>query len=190
MKPLWDVVIMDVQLPGESGFDIVLSMREAGVETPVLFLTARGDVTDRVLGLSIGGDDYLVKPFAMDELKARLKVLGRRKRVPASETGPQTLVKLPRGWKLNMLQRCLAVKGREVPLAPREWSLLQIFLSHPGEVLTKTFLLERIWGIQFDPGTNVVDAMICRLRKKVDAPGDVFPLETVRGRGYRFNANV
>ena len=186
LKSGWDVIVMDVQLPSATGFQIVDVIRRKQIDTPVIFLTARGDVKDRVRGLSLGGDDYMVKPFAMDELKARIHALGRR-RTPART---EDSIPVPVGWKLNVFQRRLSINGQDVPLAPREWSLLDLFLSHQGEVLTKNFLLDRVWGIQFDPGTNVVDAMICRLRKKVDAPGRSSHVETVRGRGYRFQRDV
>ena len=181
----WDVIIMDVALPGMDGFSIVQSMRAAGVDTPVIFLTAKSDVAHRVRGLALGGDDYLTKPFAKDELKARLNALARR----SSRSKPQESP-LPEGWSLNPLLRQVSVDGQAVPLQPREWSLLELFLRNEGQVITKSFLLDRVWGIRFDPGTNVVDAMICRLRKKLDRPGRPSHVETLRGRGYVFHRHV
>jgi DNA-binding response OmpR family regulator len=132
--------------------------------------------------LSLGGDDYLTKPFSIYELKARMIALTRRAAKGKPAAGPL----LPKGWQLNPLLRQLTVRGETLSLQPREWSLLELFLNHEGEVLTKSFLLDRVWGIQFDPGTNVVDAMVCRLRKRVDAPGEPSHVETLRGRGYIF----
>lgn len=181
----WDVVIMDVSLPGLSGFEIVEQMRAQAIETPVIFLTAKGDVADRVRGLSLGGDDYLTKPFSKDELKARLHALMRR----YAKTKPAA-VALPPGWTLNPLRREVIVDGKLVSLQPREWSLLEFFLNHDREMLTKSFLLDYVWGIHFDPGTNVVDAVVCRLRRKLDAPGKSSHIETIRGRGYVFHRDV
>ncbi|MBL9116589.1 MAG: response regulator transcription factor [Verrucomicrobiaceae bacterium] len=186
LKLGWDVIVMDVQLPSATGFQIIEVMRRKKIETPVIFLTARGDVKDRVRGLSLGGDDYMVKPFAIDELKARIHALSRR----SSPGKAEDYAQLPAGWKINAFPRRLSINGQDVALAPREWSLLDLFLSHPGQIMTKNFLLDRVWGIQFDPGTNVVDSMICRLRKKVDPPGRSSHVETVRGRGYRFQRDV
>lgn len=181
----WDVAIFDVSLPGKSGFEIVKGMREEQIDTPVIFLTARGEVKDRVQGLSEGGDDYLTKPFSMDELKARLQALIRRS-AGTVKSEPQ----LPDGWVLDRLLREVEVCGERVPLQPREWSLLNLFLTHEGEVLTNSFLLDQVWGLQFDPGTNVINATICRLRKKLDDPGCPSHIETIRSRGYTFHCNV
>jgi two-component system OmpR family response regulator len=181
----WDIIILDVSLPEISGFEIVEELRAASSNLPVLFLSARGDVNDRVKGLSLGGDDYLTKPFAIDELRARLTALGRRRgaRVTRSTT-------IPTGWVLDSLRREVRVFGQIVALQPREWSLLELFLEHEGEVLTNSFLLERVWGICFDPGTNVVNTAICRLRRKLDAPGGSTHFETMRGRGHAFRSHV
>ncbi len=181
----WDVIILDVGLPGLDGFEIVTRLRAASHEVPVLFLTALSEVSHRVRGLQLGGDDYLTKPFAMDELKARLRVIERRchrdRHVP---------VTLPAHWVMAPLLREVVVQNRRVPLQPREWSLLQLFLRHPGEVLDKAFLLKNAWDIHFDPGTNVVDAVVCRLRRKLDSPGGTSHIRTVRGRGYSFHRDV
>jgi DNA-binding response OmpR family regulator len=179
----WQLAIMDVALPGMGGFTIVERLREAGIETPVIFLTARGEVVDRVRGLSLGADDYLTKPFSMEELKARMQVLLRRHAKLKAAEGPP----LPAGWVIQPLLRQVEIQGRVVALQPREWSALELFLTHEGEVLTKTFLLDRVWGIRFDPGTNVVDAMVFRLRKKLDVVDKPSHFETLRGRGYIFH---
>ena len=181
----WDVIILDVMLPGLGGFELLGKIRERHPETPVLFLTARGDVADRVRGLSLGGDDYLTKPFSPDELKARLRALTRRVH-PGRRTHPP----LPQGWTLNPALRQVDMSGTAVSLQPREWSLLEFFLQHEGQVLTKSFLLDQVWGIRFDPGTNVVDAVVCRLRRKLDAPGKPSHITTLRGRGHVFHRDV
>lgn len=181
----WDVAILDVTLPGISGFEIVRRLREQDSGTPVIFLTARGDIADRVKGLSLGADDYLTKPFSLDELKARLVALTRR-RGSVRAASPR----LPAGWKLNPLLRQVTIDGETVALQPREWSLLEVFLAHQGEVLNNSFLLDRVWGVRFDPGTNVVDAALCRLRRKLDRPGSPSLVETIRGRGHVFRRDV
>jgi two-component system, OmpR family, response regulator len=181
----WDIIILDVSLPEMSGFDIILELRAATIDVPVLFLSAKGDVNDRVRGLSLGGDDYLTKPYAIDELRARLGALGRRRGNPVSASGA-----VPDGWVLDSLKREVTVFGQVVALQPREWSLLELFLEHDGEVLTNSFLLERVWGICFDPGTNVVNTTISRLRRKLDAPGRPTHFETMRGRGHAFKSHV
>lgn len=182
---IWDVAILDVSLPGMSGFELVDEMRKREIDIPVIFLTARGDVKDRVRGLAQGGDDYMTKPFSIDELKARLQALIRR------YTGnPQADVKLPADWSLDRLLREVEVRGEKIPLQPREWSLLNLFLTHEGEILTSSFLLDQVWGLQFDPGTNVINATICRLRKKLDHPERPSHIETVRSRGYIFHRDV
>jgi len=148
LKDEWDLIVLDVMLPGVGGFEILRKIREAGIETPVLFLSAKDEVHDRVKGLSLGADDYLAKPFSMDELKARLHALARR-RTPAAATVAAR--KLPQGWHLDSLLREFTTNGRSVPLQPREWSLLELFLDHEGEVLTNSFLLDRVWGANSIP---------------------------------------
>lgn len=180
----WDLVILDVSLPEVSGFEIVEAMRASKNDTPVLFLSAKGEVHERVEGLSLGADNYLVKPFSMDELVARLVALTRRRKKAAPAAA------IPAGWKLDPFRREVVIAGESIPLQPREWSLLKLFTEHEGEVLTNSFLLDQVWGIQFDPGTNVVNATICRLRRKLDAPGRSSHFETLRGRGHAFRRDV
>lgn len=180
----WDLVILDVSLPEVSGFEIVEAMRSSKNDTPVLFLSAKGEVHERVEGLSLGADDYLVKPFSMDELVARLVALTRRRKKAAPAAA------IPVGWKLDPFLREVVIAGESIPLQPREWSLLKLFTEHEGEVLTNSFLLDQVWGIQFDPGTNVVNATICRLRRKLDAPDRPSHFETLRGRGHAFRRDV
>jgi hypothetical protein len=175
----YDVVILDVNLPGIGGFEIVERMRADEERVPVLFLTARDSVTDRVRGLSAGGDDYLTKPFAMAELYARIEALHRR--YQQSGTGQRRLGE----WLLDTRQRRLRHNnGEGIDLQPRESALLELLLDHSGRTLTKKFLLDKVWNVRFDPGTNVVDAMICRLRKKLEVPGHNASIQTVRGKGY------
>lgn len=178
----FDAVILDVGLPDMDGFAVVEQMRARGFGLPVLFLTARDNVTDRVRGLRSGGDDYVTKPFAVEELLARLEALQRR---GASAT---PAVRMLGKWRLDPVKRRLRCDGEAVELQPREWALLEVMLANEGRTLTKKFLLEKVWDIQFDPGTNVVDAMICRLRKKIDTPGRPSHLQTVRGKGYVLKA--
>lgn len=188
LEGTWDVVILDVSLPGLNGFEVLEQLRRNRVETPVIFLTARGEISDRVRGLLLGADDYLTKPFSKDELKARLHAIHRRYAV--AKASGAAVPSPPRGWKLNSLLRQVTIEDMTVSLQPKEWSLLELFLSHEGQPLTKTFLLDRVWGIRFDPGTNVVDAVVCRLRSKLDQPGRPSHLRTLRGRGYVFHRDL
>jgi two-component system, OmpR family, response regulator len=185
MQETWDIVILDISLPGKNGFEIITEMRASGVETPVIFLTARDEVKDRIEGFSKGADDYLTKPFSMEELKARIFAVSRRYQPSKSAEH-----NLPEGWSLDSLLREVKIGSTRVPLQPREWSLLKLFLSHEGEVLSNPFLLDHAWGIHFDPGTNVVNAAISRLRKKLDNPQGPSHFETLRGRGHTFRSHV
>ncbi|MEZ5387449.1 MAG: response regulator transcription factor [Prosthecobacter sp.] len=180
----FDGVILDVGLPDMDGFTVVEKMRARSLGLPVLFLTARDNVTDRVRGLRAGGDDYVTKPFAMEEVLARLDALQRRSGVTPLVPSARTLGK----WTLDPIKRRLQCGDEVVELQPREWTLLEVMMANEGYILTKKFLLEKVWDIQFDPGTNVVDAMICRLRRKIDTPGAASHLQTVRGKGYALKA--
>lgn len=182
LEKAFDAIILDVNMPNRNGFQIVETLRAASDLVPVLFLTARDSVTDRVRGLSSGGDDYLTKPFAMEELLARLEALNRR--YQQSGTGRRRIG----DWTLDTRQRRLKNATDGIDLQPRECALLELLLDHEGHTLTKKFLLDKVWNIRFDPGTNVVDAMICRLRRKLDAPGHTSCIQTVRGKGYVFKA--
>ncbi|SKA94261.1 two-component system, OmpR family, response regulator [Prosthecobacter debontii] len=175
-----DVVILDVGLPDMNGFSLMEKMRREGVRTPVLFLTARADVADRVRGFAAGADDYLTKPFAHQELLARVEALHRR------ATNPIPTHRSLGNCRLDLLRHRVSCGGDSVELQPREWALLEVLMNHEGRVLPKKFLLEQVWDIHFDPGTNVVDAMICRLRRKLEAPGCGVQIETIRGKGYVF----
>jgi two-component system OmpR family response regulator len=159
--------------------NVVKSLRAAGRDTPVLFLTALGGVEDRVLGLNAGGDDYLVKPFAFSELVARVAALGRRPRTTAAETRLQVL-----DLELDLLSRTVRRRGELIELQPREYRLLEYLMRHAGQVVTRTMLLEHVWDIHFDPRSNIVETHISRLRSKVDKGFEAQLIHTVRGAGY------
>lgn len=176
---VFDVIVMDITLPGKNGVEIVASLRAAGTETPVMFLSALAQVSDRVRGLRGGGDDYLTKPFESEELIARIEALGRRSH--------RTTKYEIKGWTLDPVKRRIHTPKATLELQPREWALLDALMHAPGCVLTKAYLLENVWDIRFDPGTNVVDAMICKLRAKLETLGGGAHIETIRGKGYVFS---
>jgi two-component system, OmpR family, response regulator len=175
----YDALIVDRMLPGLDGVAIVRTLRASGNRTPVLFLSALGEVDDRVEGLRAGGDDYLVKPFAFSELHARLEVLLRR----GNAEGPQTRLRVA-DLEMDLLKREVTRAGREIQLQPREFRLLEYLVRHAGQVVTRTMLLEQVWDYHFDPQTNVIDVHISRLRGKIDKDFDTPLLQTVRGVGY------
>jgi two-component system OmpR family response regulator len=166
-------------IPGLDGLNLVKSLRAAGHHTPVLFLTALGDIEDRVSGLNAGGDDYLVKPFAFSELVARVAALGRRPHTTAAETRFRVL-----DLELDLLSHTVRRRGEPIELQPREFRLLEYLMRHAGEVVTRTMLLQHVWDIHFDPRTNVVETHISRLRTKVDKGFETELIHTVRGAGY------
>jgi len=173
----YDAAVVDVMLPGLDGLSLVKRLRLSHPELPVLFLSARSSVEDRVKGLQAGGDDYLTKPFAFAELTARLQALLRR----ATRTPEAT--KLTVGdVELDLVSRHVKVGEEKVELQPREFALLAYLMRHPGRPVTKTMILEHVWDYSFDPQTNVVDVLVSRLRSKVDP--DKSRIETVRGVGY------
>jgi two-component system, OmpR family, response regulator len=174
-----DVLVVDRMLPEINGLAIIEAIRAGGKRTPVLILSALGEVDERVQGLRAGGDDYLTKPFAFTELLARLEALTRRNPLAA----PQT--RLASGdLEMDLLARTVMRAGREIELQPREFRLLEYLLRHAGHVVTRTMLLENVWDYHFDPQTNVIDVHISRLRQKIDK-GFAYPLlHTVRGAGY------
>lgn len=179
----YDVLIVDRMLPGRDGLEVVGELRSAGVATPVLFLTALGGVGDRVEGLERGGDDYLVKPFAFSELLARVQALGRRP--PLSQANP---VLQAGDLEMNLGRRLVTRAGRRIELTPQEFKLLAFLLQHSGQVVTRTMLMEGVWGLHFEPRTNVVDAHVSRLRAKIDKGFDGELIQTVRGVGYVIDA--
>lgn len=177
----FDAAILDVMVPGGSGYDVLDALRARSGGIPVLILTARDGVDDRVEGLDRGGDDYLVKPFALAELAARLRALLRR---------PVTRVEVARVGALeaDLLHRSARHGDTALGLTPKELELLHYLLLHAGEVLTRKELLEKVWGYRFDPGTNVVEVHVNRLRRKLEAAGAGDCIRTVRGAGYSIDA--
>jgi len=175
----FELLIVDRMIPGLNGLDLVKSLRAAGHYTPVLFLTALGEIEDRVSGLNAGGDDYLVKPFALSELVARVAALGRRARTTAMETTLRVF-----DLELDLMSRTVRRCGDVIELQPREFRLLEYLMRHAGQVVTRTMLLQHVWDIHFDPHTNVVETHISRLRNKVDKGFEAELIHTVRGAGY------
>jgi two-component system OmpR family response regulator len=176
----YDAITLDRMLPGLDGLAVVTRLREAGVQTPVLMISALSDVDERVRGLRAGGDDYLTKPFAPDEMVARIEVLLRRQRA----TDRETVLRVG-DLELDLIARGARRGAHNLELLPIEFRLLEFLVRNSGQVLTRTMIFEAVWGYHFDPGTNVIDVHIGRLRKKVDPPGVVPLIRTVRGSGYR-----
>jgi two-component system OmpR family response regulator len=175
-----DVIVLDRLLPGLDGLSVLRRLRAAGIESPVLLLTALGRIEDRVEGLEAGADDYLVKPFAFSELAARINALGRRR--PLSETVTSLAVG---GLDMDLLKREVRRDGRRIALQPREFRLLEELMRNDERAVTRTMLLERVWGFHFDPQTNIVETHMSRLRAKLNEGGAEDLIETLRGVGYR-----
>ncbi|MCK9530611.1 MAG: heavy metal response regulator transcription factor [Gammaproteobacteria bacterium] len=178
----YDLIILDVMLPGLDGWAILQSLRAAGHQEPVLFLTARDQVSDRVKGLELGADDYLVKPFAFAELLARARTLLRRGR--AREPESLQLADL----ELDLLRRRATRSGRRIELTAKEFALLELFLRRAGEVLSRSYIASQVWDMNFDSDTNVVEVAIRRLRAKIDDGFEPKLIQTVRGMGYVLEA--
>ncbi len=176
----YDLMIVDRMLPALDGLTIVKSVRAAGKSTPMLILSALGEVDDRVEGLRAGGDDYLTKPFAFSELLARLDALVRRSKHSSSTETTLRVADL----ELDLLTRVARRRGQAIDLQPREYRLLEYLMNNAGRVVTRTMLLEQVWDYHFDPQTNVIDVHISRLRSKIDKGFDMPLLHTVRGAGY------
>jgi two-component system, OmpR family, response regulator len=176
----YDAIVLDLMLPDLSGLEICRRLRRDGRWMPVLILTARDGVPDRVAGLDAGADDYMVKPFAFSELFARLRALIRR------GAGERPAVVMVGDLLLDPASRSVSRAGTSIELTAREFALLELLLRHPGEVLTRTRILEHVWDFAYDGGSNVVDVYIRYLREKVDRPFGRRSIETVRGSGYRF----
>lgn len=176
----YDVLIVDRMLPKRDGLNIIEILRSEGAQTPVLILSALGEVDDRVKGLRSGGDDYLTKPYAFSELLARVEALARRPN-PGEGEAKYVVADLV----LDRLSRKVTRAGRQIVLQPREFRLLEYLMKHAGQVVTRTMLLENVWHYHFDPQTNVIDVHISRLRAKIDKDFDAPLLHTVRGAGYR-----
>ncbi len=175
----FDVVVVDRMLPGLDGVSVVRTLRGRDMTVPVLFLTTMDGIDDRVAGLEAGGDDYLVKPFAMPELAARINALGRRGRLSVQDT-----VLRVADLEMDLVKRHVTRKGQRVELQPREFQLLEYLVRHAGQVVTRTMLLETVWDFHFDPQTNIVETHISRLRSKVDRDFSDPLIHTVRGTGY------
>ncbi len=179
----FDVMVVDRMMPKMDGVTLVETLRREGDRTPVLFLSALGEVADRVDGLQAGADDYLVKPYAFPELIARIEALARRR-----ETGSvHTLLKVGE-LEMDLIARSVSRCGKDIDLQPREFQLLEFMMRHAGQSVTRTMLLEKVWHYHFDPQTNVIDVHISRLRSKIDKGFDRPMLQTVRGAGYRLDA--
>ena len=174
----FDLIILDVMLPLRDGWSVVKALREKGKQVPVLFLSARDDVPDRVKGLELGGDDYLVKPFAFSELLARVRSLLRR---PAARQADKLRVA---DLELDLVRHKATRGGKALDLTAKEFSLLALLVQRTGEVIARTLLLEQVWDVTFDGDTNVIDVAVGRLRKKLDDPFPTRLIHTVRGVGY------
>ena len=177
-----DAIILDRMLPGMDGMAVLAALRAAGIETPVIILSALATADERVKGLTGGSDDYLAKPFAFAELLARLRIILRR----GGGQAPETRLSCG-GLEVDLLSRKVKRGSRTIDLQPREFRLLDYLLRHQGEVVTRTMLLEGVWDYHFDPGTNVIDVHISRLRRKVDEEGESPLIHTIRGAGYRLS---
>ena len=179
----FDVMVVDRMMPRMDGLSMIETLRRDGDRTPVLVLSALGEIDDRVAGLKAGGDDYLVKPYAFAELSARVEALARR-----HETGSvQTVLKVG-DLEMDLIHRRVTRQGKEIDLQPREFQLLEFMMRHAGQSVTRTMLLEKVWEYHFDPQTNVIDVHVSRLRSKIDKGFDRPLLQTVRGAGYRLDA--
>jgi len=181
----YDAIILDRNLPQLDGLAVLQALRSQGNRTPVLLLSALGEVADRVAGLRAGGDDYLPKPFSFQELIARVEAIVRRRSAPAEETAQLKVGSLT----LDLLGRTARRNGRKIQLLNREFQLLDYLMRHAGQVVTRTMLTEAVWSYDFNPGTNVIDVHISRLRSKIDADGEKPMIHTVRGAGYRLDGD-
>jgi two-component system, OmpR family, response regulator len=175
-------IVLDVMLPGFDGFEVARRLRAAGMWAPILMLTARTDIRDRVEGLDVGADDYLTKPFSFTELAARLRALIRR----GQPERPSILT--VGSLRLDPARRCVWRGDALLDLSSKEFALLELFMRHPGEVLTRTRILDHVWDYAYDGVSNVVDQYVGYLRRKIDRPFDCDDLETVRGAGYRLRS--
>lgn len=181
---VYDLITLDRMLPDLDGLAVVTTMREVGVQTPVLMISALSDVDERVRGLRAGGDDYLTKPFAPDEMSARVEVLLRRRQTAA----PNITVLRVHDLELDLISRVGRRRGIDLNLQPTEFKLLEVMVRNSGQVLTRMMLFEAVWDFHFDPGTNLVNVHMSRLRKKIDPVGLPALIRTVRGSGYVLEA--
>jgi two-component system copper resistance phosphate regulon response regulator CusR len=176
----FDVIVLDVMLPGGDGFELCAVLRDRGIDTPILMLTARSSVDDRVSGLEAGADDYLSKPFAFRELVARIRALARRR-----ESRIPTVVKIA-DLEVHLGSQRVKRAGTQIELTAKEFSLLEFFVLHPGEVVNRASITAHVWDENHDPFTNVLEVLIRRLRKKIDDDFQPKLIQTLRGSGYRF----
>lgn len=177
---VYDAIVLDIMLPGRDGLSILKDLRKGGNVTPVILLTARNELDDRVEGLNLGADDYLAKPFFVEELTARLHSMLRR------ASGERQNALVVGDFRLDRINREATWHGQTVDLTGREFNLIEYLMRSPGRVFTRTQILEHVWGYDFDPSTNVVDVCIQRIRKKIASLDGPSPIESVRGVGYRF----
>ena len=175
----FDVIILDIMVPGRDGLSILRNLREQKINTPVILLTARSSLNERLEGLNLGADDYLTKPFYVEELVARIRAVSRR-----SDGHGASLLKIE-DLTLNQVSREVHRKDRKIELSPREFALLEYLMRSPGRVYTRTQIFEHVWNYDFDPSTNLVEVNIQRLRKKISEEGENNLIETIRGVGYR-----
>lgn len=175
----YDTAIIDIMLPNLDGLTLIEELRRKGINTPVIILSAKRSIDDRVKGLQKGGDDYLTKPFSFSELLARVQALIRR----ASRASEPTILSVG-DLSMDLLTREVIRTGTRIELQPREFALLEYLMRNVGRVVSKTMILEHVWDYNFDPQTNVVDVLVCRLRNKVDRDFDVKMIHTIRGVGY------
>ncbi len=180
----YDVVILDIMLPGKDGLSILRNLRERKLALPVILLTARSELNERLEGLNLGADDYLTKPFHIEELIARIHAVTRR------AAGTSQSILAVADLTMNLLTRKVTRAGQTVELTAREFSLLEHLMRSPGRVLTRVEICERVWDYNFDPGTNLVEVYVQRLRKKVDGDALQKLIETIRGVGYRIRADA
>ena len=179
----YDLILLDIQIPKKNGLQLTSELRREGVETPILMLTGRDATPDIVRGLNAGADDYLTKPFDFDELLARVSALTRRR------VGPVSGVLRFEDLEMDRLRRQVRRADREIELSPREFRLLEFFMLHADLVVTRVQLLEKVWDMSFDPETNVVDAHVSNLRKKLEEGGRARLIQTIRGAGYALRAH-
>lgn len=178
----YDALVLDIMLPGRDGLSILRNLRERKLPLPVILLTARSELNERLEGLNLGADDYLTKPFFVEELIARLHAVTRR------HSGASQSILTVGDLTLNLLTRQVSRGGTPIELSPREFNLLEHLMRSPGRVLTRVQICEQVWNYHFDPGTNLVEVYVQRLRKKIDAQAKVKLIETIRGVGYRISA--
>lgn len=179
-QEVYDAIILDLMLPGKDGIEVLKEIRAAGIATPILILSAKGEIEDRVRGLNLGADDYLPKPFAFTEVLARVRALVRRQSPAEDKTTTLSLADL----KMDLLTRKVTRGEREIDLTNKEYQVLEYLLRNRERVLSRVLIIERVWDMHFDSGTNIVDVVINRLRRKIDDGADTALIHTVRGVGY------